>query len=579
MDKGFSMYKLLSHWILITLIISVSPAALPETPDYFQNDTPARFDNNQNPQLPPANRSEESQPFITIRSFEPIDFLDVPESDVRLSDIESVLARYLEEQNGEFTVAELDALTKELTQYYRSRGFILARVIIPEQSVVSGVVQLRLVIGRLHSVAVTGESAYGQETLKVPFRRQVGEPVQQDALERALIQLSAYPGIDLTTALAPGDEPGTTQMNLRVLEEKPLAASVVVDNQGTEDTGIYRLTMAGQYRNPTDHADMLSGSLRVSAFAANSIAGQIDYTAPLPHFTPPGPYYLWEDTDLGIGYSLTRYQVMGDFEALDLSGGSDQFYVKATRGLDYSRRHRLSADITLSKILSRTQQSNATLSDDNLTALSAGVQWENTDLVLGGGRNTLDARVTQGLGGFLGGLSGSGDAASSRDGASGEFAGGVYTVLSTRAERLQSYGDQFLSLAGTVQLSNDLLTSSEQIGFGGQNTVRGYPESSYSADSAVIVNVEYFGISGSPGAALPISNIKLAAFWDMAWGWRNDAFPSEDETPSAMSIGGYMALSVLRDYQARVDLGIPVGSSLPDDGSRFRVTFSLSRLF
>jgi hypothetical protein len=40
-----------------------------------------------------------------------------------------------------------------------------------------------------------------------------------------------------------------------------------------------------------------------------------------------------------------------------------------------------------------------------------------------------------------------------------------------------------------------------------------------------------------------------------------------------------MALSVLDNYQARFDLGIPIGGSLPEDGSRFRVAFSLSRLF
>lgn len=573
------MYKLWSLCILVITLLGVRSNVMAETADYFESDAPARFDGGNNPQLPPAAQPVEVEPSITIRQFELVDFFDAPRFNVYLSDVQSIQNQYLADQQGQFSVAELNALAAELTRYYRDRGYILARVIIPEQSASTGTVQLRLVVGVLHSVVITGESDYSSDTLSVPFRNQVGNPLRRDSLERSLIQLSGYPGVELTTALAPGEVPGTTQLNLRVVEERPLAASLVIDNFGSKNTGTYRLTTAGQYRNPTGHADLLTGSLRVSAFAANSIAGQVDYRLPLPNMTPPGPEVLWDDTALGLGYSFTRYQISGDFEVLELDGGSDQFYLKTTRDISYSRRHRLSADLTLSKILSETEQSNAKLSDDNLTALAAGVRWEGTDGFMGGGRTAFNTSVTQGLGAFLGGLSGSGDAKSSRDGASGEFAGGVYTLVNARAERLQSYGDQYVSLAGTIQFSNSLLTSGAQVGFGGQNTVRGYPESSYSADSAVILNLEYFGISESPGASLPISNIKLAAFWDMAWGWRNDAFPSEDATPGAMSVGVYTALAVLTDYQARFDLGVPVGSNLPEDGSRFRITFSLSRLF
>ena len=243
------------------------------------------------------------------------------------------------------------------------------------------------------------------------------------------------------------------------------------------------------------------------------------------------------------------------------------------------RRQRLSVDLRLSKLLSEVNQNSATLSSDNLTPLTAGLRWEVTDGFLGGGRTLLSASVTQGLGGFLGGLSGSGDETSSRDGLSGDFAGGVYTVLRGNAERLQTYGGQYILLAGTFQWSNDLLTSAEQIGFGGNATVRGYPESSFSTDSAAIFNLEYYGLSESSGIALPISNIKLAAFWDWGLGIRNDAFANEDAAPSAMSVGAYTSLSVLTTYQARLGLGVPVGSNLPSDGSRFRVLFSLGRTF
>jgi len=573
------MYKLPKLCFTVVLLIGGWPDAMAESSDYFESDVPTRYDNVQNPQLPTRDANPDAQPSLLIRAFELLDFIESSEYGALRSDIDEILAQHIEVRQGRFTVATLNELISELTTYYRDRGYILARVIIPEQSTASGVVQLRLIAGTLHSVAVTGESAYSAETLTVPFLQQIGEPLVRSSLEGALIQLSDYPGVDLTTALAPGAEPGTTQLNLRVLDEKPVAASAVFDNFGSSDTGRFRFTVAGQYRNPTDHADLLSGSVRTSLFAADSVAAQVDYRIPVPNLALPGPAIIWQDTDIGVGYSLTRFRVSGEFDALNLEGGSDQFYLNTSRKLSYDRRQRLTADLRLSKSLSDVKQNSAILNDDNLTSLAAGLRWESTDAFLGGGRTMLGTTVTQGLGGFLGGLSGSGDPASSRDGASGDFAGGVYTVFSANAERLQSYSGQFLSLEGTLQWSNDLLTSAEQIGFGGQETVRGYPESSFSADSAVILNLEYFGLSESVGTSLPMSNIKLAAFWDMAWGWRNDAFPSEDETPSAMSVGAYTSLSVLTDYQARLGLGVPVGSSLPGDGSRYRVIFSIGRTF
>lgn len=573
------MYKLSTFWVWGALLVSVMSESYAESTDYFESDAPTRFDNVQNPQLPPQNTTPEPQPSLSVRGFEPIDFVESPELGVLRSDVNAILATHLERNNGRFTVAALNAVTMELTTYYRDRGFILARVIIPEQSATNGIIRLRMIPGILHSVEISGESSYNSDTLTVPFSNQIGEPVVRSSLENALIQLSDYPGIELTTALAPGPEPGTTQVNVRVVEEKPAAATVVLDNYGSEDTGRYRFSLAGEYRNPTNHADLLSASVRTSLFAADSVAAQIDYRLPLPNLRLSGPAILWQDTDIGLGYSFSRFSVKGDFEALDLNGNSQKFYLRTTRKLQYDRQRRLTADVTLAKSLSEVNQSTSVLSEDNLTSLSAGARWEGTDAFLGGGRTVLTASLTQGLGRFLGGISGSGDPDSSRDGVSGDSAGGVYTVLNANGERLQSYGGQYVLVKGALQLSNDLLTSSEQIGFGGHETVRGYPESSFSADSAIVMNVEYFGLSESSGISLPISNIKLAAFWDTAWGWRNDAFANEDATPSAMSVGAYTSLNVLTDYEAQLGLGIPVGSNLPDDGSRYRVLFSFGRTF
>ena len=321
------MYELSVRCLLGLLLLATISTAMGEAPEFFEGDTPTRFDNTPNPQLPPRNVSPDAQPSLLIRGFQLVDFLEAPETGVLRSDIDSILAEHISRRDGLFTVAALNELTAELTAYYREGGYILARVIIPEQSTASGTIELRLISGVLHSVAVTGESLYSAETLTVPFLTQIGEPVGRASLEGSLIRLSDYPGIELTTGLAPGPEPGTTQLNLRVLEEKAVAASAELDNYGSADTGRFRFNLAGEYRNPTDHADLLSGSVRASLFSVDSVAAQIDYRLPLPNLTLPGPAVLWQGTELGVGYGLSRFQVTGEFEALNLTGGTNQFYL------------------------------------------------------------------------------------------------------------------------------------------------------------------------------------------------------------------------------------------------------------
>jgi len=79
--------------------------------------------------------------------------------------------------------------------------------------------------------------------------------------------------------------------------------------------------------------------------------------------------------------------------------------------------------------------------------------------------------------------------------------------------------------------------------------------------------------------SLPVKNLKLAAFFDFAYGTLNNPTNSDNGHPTAMSVGTYGSFDFADQYQAQMDLGIPIGGDDPTDDTKFQVTFSFKRNF
>ncbi len=573
MKNGFFRVATACVFLLFGSVCSAEPAA-----SFFESDTPSRF--NGNTTLPPVETDpEDSAPQLMVRQFRYLDFDQAQSDQVSLSEVEQQVEAHWQERDGRYTLADLNDLVAQLTGYYRERGFVLARVILPEQQIENNELTLQLVVGKLESVNPVNNRHYSSERLVRLFEPHLGEAVQQSELEQTLYRLSDYPGIDIRTSLSAGDSPGTTKMQMDVLDEEVLAARVAADNYGNENTGQYRLTLAGHYNNPSGRADQLFGQLRFSSCPANSVSGQVQYQLPLDGQGLGGPIVLWHQADLSVGASGSAFELAGDLEVLDIEGGTRQFFIRTERTLARTRLERTTVFQTLSFKRSQSDQNDSSLGDDRLTVFELGGTWQGSDAFLGRGSNQVQASVSQGIGDFLGSMDGVDATDSSRSGSDGKRAGGNFTTLQFTGERLQSVGDQYLSARATLQWSPSLLTSLEHFSFGGQDTVRGYPAGDRRADSGLAVRLEYFGLSSAPELTLPVSQLKLAAFWDAAVGRLNEALPNEESQPSAMSVGVYTDFVLARRYQARLDLAVPLGAQPPSDDRRFSLGFQVSRTF
>lgn len=185
----------------------------------------------------------------------------------------------IREQRGKrgITLGQIETVANTITQFYRERGFVLAKAYIPKQQVRDGVVNLTLLLGMLGDVQVSGNKLYNAKTVASVFDGMLGQPVTSTAIEEQLFLINDYPGIFVDGHFEPGYQVGDTRLNVTVKEESRYNGNVRLDNHGTEDTGLYRLYADFQLNNPLGLADKLQASVLSTFQPSNTNYWQFQY--------------------------------------------------------------------------------------------------------------------------------------------------------------------------------------------------------------------------------------------------------------------------------------------------------------
>lgn len=141
----------------------------------------------------------------------------------------------------------------------------------------------------------------------------------------------------------------------------------------------------------------------------------------------------------------------------------------------------------------------------------------------------------------------------------------------------------------TGQCASTNLLASEQLGLGGNGSVRGYPERALRGDMGVILNLELFSPAYHPASRyfkwswLNEDTLKFLAFFDYAHGSssKNNVTDPLDDPADLMSVGAGLRYELDDLLQVRLDYGfrlkdLPDASNNTDDGA---VHFGLTYLF
>ena len=417
-------------------------------------------------------------------------------------ELSALMAAY---KGKEMTLAELEIAASAITHAYKKRGYFLASVLFPPQTLTQGgVLIIEVMEGILENIHVTTTPAT-TKTLKSVLEYYashlpLNQPLDDASLTSMFKRTNELPNISSRIMLEPGSRPGTTKATLQVTEGNPYSFSLNMDNYGNLTTGENHLSGAMDLYSPLHLGDQFSLRMQTSTIG-NLQNIQAGYTIPL----------LSYGTKAGFTYNSVGYQMGGAFTTLHANG--------TARNLGFSLSHAIVRRRDL--LLNATVAAEGSILDDRVESAGSKNQRLNGSFQVGISGIETDITHEGGAGSTLFSLGLVTGRLHLRDyetlaidqAATGLHTNGCYTKVNMSLVRNQTlYKGLSLSTGAYGQWSNNNLGSSEQLSLTGASAIRAFQTNEASADRAIVSTVELRYLFPSTGE-LP-GNLELSAFVD-----------------------------------------------------------------
>ncbi len=461
-------------------------------------------------------------------------------------------------ENREITNTDLEELRRQLTVYYVSRGYINSGAVLPDQKVSEGVIEIRIVEGRLTRTEIEGTEHFRKEYFSDRIALRAGPPLNLVNLEQELQILLRDPLVQSMNAqLVPGERPGEAVLKAQVAERPRYDLGISLDNKLSPSLGEARLTLLGAINNPLGRGDVLSGEL--------GVAEGIRHDFKLRYRTPINA----RDTAIGFHYENAKSEVIQEpFNVLDITSKIETVGAQITHPVIRTPNQLLTLGAMLERRESKTSLLGVPFSfspgvvDGEATVSALRLVQDYVDR---GRTQVISARST-----FSFGL----DAFSSTINANAPDS--RYKTWLGQFQWVRRVGEagHQLHVRANVQLANESLLPIEQFSVGGLDSVRGFRSNQLVQDRGYTASLEYrIPVFANPSGA---RNLQFAAFVDTG-GAKNKSGPRPDPSRlTGIGVGllwnpspGYTAELYLAD--GRTDVPDQPGHSLQDDGVFFRL--------
>lgn len=449
------------------------------------------------------------------------------------------------------TAADAEGARRALQQAYEAAGFLSVSVGLPPQRIDQGTGEVRLQVlqGVVERLKVTGAQHFLPSTIRQGLPSLApGQVPQFSEVQQELGQLAALaPDRRITPLLAAGSNPGTLDVELKVEDTRPLHGALELNSKQSQNTERGRLEAAVSYDNLFQRQHSIAANWFVSPREpSQSNVLSLLYSAPLG-----GP-----GDRLSLAYTYSDSDTPTPLGGLTVSRG-DTWRLRWRDQLDTAGRlsHALSWGITLRDL----QDSNVDVGGFSVESPSLRYPTFNVDyeLSLSGSKPGRETRFGVSLGVSLSKLSARAvdcfgtpkdQFACKRDGAPSRF-----QVLSLSAEFREPLGGNangwlaLLRLQG--QYTDTPLVSSEQVVYGGFDSVRGYYEGEQPGDAGAALRAELWTPRWQPATT---TSLRALAFVDQASLHKLSALPGEATSVRLGSVG----------FGLRLDSGFGLSANL-----------------
>ena len=443
------------------------------------------------------------------------------------------------------TLANINALNREVVAFLKTNGLPVVDVIVPEQDITAGTLRLIVLQGRLGQVSVKGNKWFSGERLAAQVRTAPGDVLTAGTIIDDLNWLNQNPFRRVGLVYTRGQEVGTTDIILQVEDRRPLRFYIGYEDSGNDATGNNRYLAGVNWGDAFGRGHQLNYQFTTTDDYNDFYAHSASYVVPLP----------WRHT-------LTTYAAYANSSAEVVAGALNADGESYSAGLRYAvplpGANRLNHE-AFAGYDYKFSQNALIFGGTTLPATKTEVSQFNigyaANLRDGWGATALTATLFVSPGDMTP-HNDSGDFQAVSGRSSDDYQYGRITL--ERLTRLPSDFSLIASVTGQISSSNLLV--SEQLGAGGYSTVRGYNEREANADEGVLTRLELRTPSMSLGKifdlGIPADQLQLLTFWDYAALSRHeDLAPPVDNSFTLSSAGVGLRYSVSTYLSLRLDYG------------------------
>ncbi|MEX1223517.1 MAG: ShlB/FhaC/HecB family hemolysin secretion/activation protein [Pirellulales bacterium] len=375
------------------------------------------------------------------------------------------------------TLRNLNQMSRDIILLYRSAGQPVVDVIIPEQKITGGTVQIVITEARVGRVLVQGGcwTDPHRQVHKVECTRRGGR-LTESGLAADLYRLNDYPWRRYGVDLEPGDAAGTTDVIFEVDEVFPMRSYMGYDDTGVPNLLLERLFVGATVGDLFGLDSMISYQATTDADFHHLNAHSVFYQIPLCDWWSFEAYGSWAGVDpivdIGLdqegeswqaGFAFNHQLVKTPYEESKLSLGFD--FKSTNTNVEFGGEQVFNSFAELVSLR---------LGYELWKRCSCGEYFHmRNDLYVGPGPQFSPSNTSAAF-------------STIRPDTSPDF---IYDRIFM--ERLWHLPHCWQLLArGTGQVTNERLLWSETLGFGGYDSVRGYDQRTRNGDCGWIVQME-----------------------------------------------------------------------------------------
>jgi hemolysin activation/secretion protein len=396
--------------------------------------------------------------------------------------------------NQELTFEQIQEAAQTVADVYSSIGRIAAAVI-PEQDVVDGTVEIRIIEAKVGSVLVQNQGGLSSTRLKAEVAEAfiskgnaAGQFISLDKLNRSKYLINELPGVYAQVALAKSQEDGSSDIQVSLQESSLLTGRIDVSNSGSASTGVMQNMWGLNLNNSLGLGDAASIDIALSQ-------GSTYVTA--KYWLPVG-YDGWR---VAPGISALNYRSLSSFSSTISNGTASVAGLYSTYALtrepEESRSLSFSFENKKYQNFSNDVESSA-YSIDKVSAAFAGSWFAE--------KQSLSYAVNAGFGNLN--ISNSAQLLNDSSLTGGQTSGRYAKLglnLIFNANLAIKNTSARLSLNGQVASKN--LNSSEQLFLGGPDSVRAYPVAQGGGSQGFVTTFE--------ATHTYADGLQLGAFYDL----------------------------------------------------------------